>query len=233
MAYPPRDTVAGIVNAIQAEFALQQSANDATAAQLMSLVNSAGKELVLTYPWQQLSRDYTVTTDGVSSEYVLPTDWAYFVDQTQWDQTNGWPLMGPTSPQQWKWVQSSSVLSGRLRYRVRNNKFQVLPTTTSASIVMEYISGEWVENTGGTESYRDIQNTDNVVRLDPFLLQKFGKLKFWEIKGFDTTAFRDDFLRAFYALVGKDKGAPVLSLARSNRFPYITVNNVPDGSWGV
>jgi len=235
MAYPPRDTVAGIINAIQAEFSLQSSVTDATGLNLTALINSAGRELVLTYPWQQLSRDFTVTLTGLTGEYDLPDDWEYFEDQTQWDSTNHWPLMGPTSAQEWKWVNEGNigVAGPRIRYRVRANKFQVFPSTETSTLSMEYISGMWVESTDGSEEYRTVQNSDNVVRLDPFLLQKYAKLKFWETKGFDTTAFKDDFLRVYFGLIGKDKGAPVLNLSRRPNIGLLTVNNVPDGNWNT
>ena len=233
MAYPPRDTVAGIVSAIQSEFSLAQSPSDATAQQLIALINSAGRELLLAYPWQQLSRDYTVNLVADTEQYDLPEDWEYFEDQTQWDDTNHWPLMGPSSPQEWRWVKSGNIgVSGpRLRYRVRANKMQVFPSTTTSVLSMEYISAYWVESAAGDVGYRAVQNSDNVVRLDPFLLQKYAKLKFWEIKGFDTTAFKDDFLRVYFGLIGKDKGAPVLSLNRRRAYPYLTTANVPEANW--
>jgi hypothetical protein len=141
--------------------------------------------------------------------------------------------MGPTSPQEWKWVNEGNIgtFGPRIRYRVRANKLQVFPSTETSTLKMEYISGMWVESTDGLTEYRTIQNSDNVVRLDPFLLQKYAKLKFWETKGFDTTAFKDDFLRVYFGLIGKDKGAPVLSLTNKRSSGLLTVYNVPDGNW--
>jgi hypothetical protein len=42
-----------------------------------------------------------------------------------------------------------------------------------------------------------------------------------------------DFTAAFNMLVGKDKGATVLSLSPRGRSNLIGYNNVPDGSWKV
>jgi hypothetical protein len=232
--YPPRDTVGGIVQAIQAEFALSQSVEDATGRQLTNMISSAGRELVLIYPWQQFNKDFSIDLDGVTESFDLPSDWEYFVDQTQWDTTNRWPLPGPSSPQQWKWLNSGIIaFTPRVRYRVRANKLYVFPHTGTSHIVMEYISGEWVEAADGSERFRSVQTTDDVVLLDSFLLQKYAKLKFWEMKGFDTTAFRDDFLRVFMSLTGKDKGAPVLSLAPIRTSRLLTTRNVPEGNWDV
>jgi hypothetical protein len=235
MAYPPTNSITSIVQAIQSELALPLNGLlDATGQQLASLMTSAGIELMLFYPWQQLSKDFTVVLDGVSQEYNLPTDWEYFVDQTQWDSSNQWPLMGPTSAQQWQWLQNGVVSSmPRIRWRVRANKFQVFPVTETSTLVMEYISGEWVTSSDGLTFYRTIQTGTDISLLDPFLLQKYVKLKFWESKGFNTAAFRDDFMRVYWNLLGKDKGAPVLSLVPSRRSNLITVYNVPDGSWTV
>jgi hypothetical protein len=231
--YPPQDTVAGIIEAVQGELALPQSDSDATGMQLTKLVSSAGQELVLFYPWQQLNKTYEFTTTGVE-QYDLPEDWAYFVDQTQWDKTNMWPLMGPSSPQQWSWLKSGMVaFSSHIRWRVRANKFNVFPSTTGDVINMEYISSWWVWSTDGLNGYRSVQNSDNVVSLDAFLLRKYLKLKFWETKGFNTQAFRDDFMRVYWNIIGKDKGAPVLSLVRRPVSQLITMNNIPEGNWNT
>ena len=69
--------------------------------------------------------------------------------------------------------------------------------------------------------------------FDEWLLTKFLKLKFWETKGFDTTAFRDDFLNMFLSLTGQNMGAPTLTMSPRPASIYIVPNNIPDGSWPV
>ena len=92
------------LNQVAAELGLPQAvtiadADSVQAVQLLAMLNSAGNEMVTYYPWENLKKEWTFdTSDGVG-EYELPSDWCYNIDQTQWDRTNHWPLLGPKSPQ--------------------------------------------------------------------------------------------------------------------------------------
>ncbi len=210
------------------------TASDTQTTQLLSLLNAAGSELVMMYPWEQLTEEWALTTVNGTDNYALPTDWAYFLDQTQWDQTNHWPLMGPKSAQEWQWLKGGLLSQGpRLRFRVRANRFYVFPTEMGTlSLAMEYVRATWVNY--GTDLYRDsVQADADVPVFDPWLLIKFLKLKFFEAKGLNTEAVKSDFLLTLTSTTGKDKGAPILSLAPRLRSILIGPYSVPDGNWPV
>jgi hypothetical protein len=232
-------TALEIVNQAAGELGLlttaSVTASDTQTTQLLSLLNAAGNELVMMYPWEQLTEEYTLNTVNGQEDYALPTDWAYFLDQTQWDRTNHWPLMGPKSAQEWQWLKGGLLSQGpRLRYRVRVNRLYLFPTpgTTVWSLAMEYVRSTWVEYGAGT--YRDtVQSDADVPVFDPWLLVKFVKLKFFEAKGLNTEAVKSDFLLTLTSTTGKDKGAPILSLAPRVRSILIGPYSVPDGNWPV
>ena len=203
--------------------------------QLLSMLNSAGNELLTLYPWEEFVKTWEFDTVDSQDEYTPPTDLGYFVDQTQWDKTNRWPLLGPKSPQEWAWLTSGIVAAApRMRYRVFANKFHLYPVpgSTPFHIRMEYITCNWVQPATGDPTAMVTASAD-VVQYHPWLVSKFVKLKFRELTGLDTTAYRTDFTRMLTALTGKDKGAPKLSL--SPRMPPIFIGpwSIPDGSWGV
>jgi hypothetical protein len=55
-----------------------------------------------------------------------------------------------------------------------------------------------------------------------------------EIKGLDSSAAMRDFQVAFENRKGNGKGAPVLSMVRDFRFPYIQpLTNTPDTGYGA
>lgn len=231
-------TALEIVNQAAGELGLLTTssitASDTQTTQLLSLLNSAGNELVMMYPWEQLTKEWALTTVNGTDNYALPTDWAYFLDQTQWDQTNHWPLMGPKSAQEWQWLKGGLLSQGpRLRFRVRANRFYVFPTAMGTlSLAMEYVRTTWVEY--ATDTYRDtIQADSDVPVFDPWLLVKYLKLKFFESKGLNTEAVKSDFLLTLTSTTGKDKGAPILSLAPRLRSILIGPYSVPDGNWPV
>lgn len=222
---------------------------DLTVQQMLALLNRAGSDMVQGYPWEQLTKTSIIyTQDGVAN-YPLPEDWSYFLDQTQWDRTNHWPLLGPKTAQEWQWLKGGLLSSGpRLRYRVNQGKFEIFPTpsptnTPSADntgvfapweLAMEYVSNGWVKS--GTlvdVYYSEIKADTDIIMLDPWIVSAYLKLKYWEAKGLNTTAYQKDFLNIWEARIGKNKGAQTLTLAPRARTMLIGINNIPDGSWNV
>jgi len=214
-------------------------AGDIQSSQLLALLNSAGNELLLYYPWQQFATPLVINTVAGQENYQLPTDLGYLTDQTQWDTTNRWPLMGPKSPQEWAWLKNSFAASlPRMRFRVQNNVLKLFPVPTSTAtpvLSLEYISGFWVSNSvnGNVTNTDTVTQNNDMVRYEPWLVVKFIKFKFYELKGFATAGVQADFMRIFESLTGKDTGAEKLNLAPGHQNPYIGSWSVPDGSWSV
>lgn len=208
---------------------------DATVQQMLALLDSAGNELIQGYPWSQLTKEwvFNVTTD--SNSYALPADWSYFLDQTQWDRTNHWPLLGPKTAQEWQWLKGGLLSSGpRIRYRVVGNKLEIFPTGAASQLAMEYVADTWLASANLNNTFYNSPTADtDILLLDPWIMVKYLKLKFWEAKGLDTSAYTKDFVGMFEARIGKNKGAPVLTLSPRARTMLIGINNIPDGSWNV
>jgi hypothetical protein len=212
---------------------------DVQSSQLLALLNSGGNELQLYYPWEQFSKEWAFTTVAAQDEYTLPTDLSYFVDQTQWDNTNRWPLSGPKSAQEWAYIKGSLVAPmPRLRYRIAGDVFKIypIPTATSSplSLSMEYVSKNWIAPAIDPLNPVDMISQDSdLLMYNPWLLIKFVKFKFYELKGLPTAGVQGDFMRVFNSLTGKDTGADILSLAGSQSTMYINARSIPDGSWNV
>ena len=208
--------------------------------QLLSLLNSAGNELMLYYPWEQFTKEWNFDTVFDQGDYPVPDDLNYFTDQTQWDRTDHWPLLGPKSTQEWAWLKGALVAAlPRLRYRVANNMFKIWPVPSATgspatyNLNMEYIVKNWIL-TGLSQTPTDMIVTDgDVLQYNPWLLIKFVKFKFYELKGFNTTGVQADFMRVFQSLTGKDVGAKILSLSPQVTSQYLGPWSVPDGSWNV
>jgi len=207
---------------------------DIQSVQLLSLLNSAGNELLMFYPWAQFSKEWVFTTVAGQEDYPLPDDWSYFHDQTQWDRSDRWPLLGPKSPQEWAWLKGSLVAAlPRHRFRVVDGNFKLwpVPGSTNLTMAMEYVTKKWVQS-GAT--FTDMVKQDgDIIRFNPWLMIKFVKLKFYELKGFPTLGPQGDFIRVFNSLTGKDTGAKILSLSPRPTSEYLGPWSVPDGSWNV
>jgi len=236
------------LNQVAAELGLPQSVtiadvNSVQAVQLLAMLNSAGNELVTYYPWEQLKKEWAFTTVDGQGDYALPSDWCYNVDQTQWDRTNHWPLIGPKSPQEWAWLKGGLLAAApRIRFRIQNNMMKLWPVPSAGDapgthvISQEYVTRNWVLSTtaGGAPVEADMVTGDNdTIVFDPWLLIKYVKFKFFSLKGFNTVDVQADFMRIFNSLTGKDVGAPILNLAPRPLSQYLGPWSVPDGSWNV
>lgn len=66
--------------------------------QLLSIFESIGNNLRnRPQNWPQLKRSWTFTTVTDQRRYRLPGDFYRILESSQWDTTNNWPLVGPTS----------------------------------------------------------------------------------------------------------------------------------------
>jgi hypothetical protein len=242
-------TALQVLNQVSGELGLPQvktivGVENAQSIQLLAMLNSSGNELMLYYPWEQFHKEWLLDLQTDQSDYELPVDWNYAIDQTQWDRTNHWPLVGPKSPQEWAWLKGGLLSAApRIRFRISDNKFMLWPKPTADQrpsgsanwlLSLEYIIKNWlITSPPDAAPYESdmIQLDSDVLRYDPWLLVKYVKFKFYELKGFDTTSVQADFMRMFNTLTGKDTGAPILSLAPQGVSMYIGPWSVPDGSW--
>lgn len=230
-----------IINQAANELGLSSTANvtstDTQTVQLLALLNSAGNDLVMAYPWGALRKEQLLATVNGQEAYPMPADWAYYLDQTQWDRTNRWPLMGPKSAQEWQWLKSGILSQGpRMRFRVMDDRLFLFPTPGASvrNLAMEYISKNWVRNPGPPETFADrITTNDQVPELDAWLMIKFLKLKFFSAKGLNTEEVKGDFFMAFSSIAGKAKGAPILNLAPRRASILLGPYSVPEGNWPV
>lgn len=213
------------------------TSTDTTVQQMLALLNRAGSDMVLGYPWEQLTKEWLFTTTAGVVQYPLPSDWSYFLDQTQWDRTNHWPLLGPKTAQEWQWLKGGLLSSGpRIRYRVVGGMFELFPADNSgvSTLAMEYVADTWLKSSTQINTYFNmVQADEDLIMFDPWVISAYLKLKYWEAKGLDTTAYAKDFVSVWEARIGKNKGAPVLTLAPRARSMLIGINNIPDGSWNV
>jgi hypothetical protein len=135
-----------------------------------------------------------------------------------------------------------------MRYRVMNNKFSVWPVpslATSATndppefapyqIAMEYVISNWVIKaaTPDVPTAEMVTEDGDICMYNPWLLIKFTKVKFYQLKQFDASGVQADFMLMFNSLTGKDVGAGVLSLSPGYPPQFLGVWNIPDGSWNT
>ena len=168
------------------------------------------------------------------ANYPMPSDYQRTVNKTQYNKSNRWSVIGPKTAQEWQWIKASYITTGpRMRYRIIGNEFVVWPAAYGANVVLgfEYQSNGWVEAADGTVKTKATADSDTFLFPDRLLVLG-TKLKYFEIKGFDTTTLYADYQRELSKFKAQDAGADTLSM--SPRYPNIllTQNNLPDTGFG-
>ena len=165
--------------------------------------------------------------------YPLPPDYETITDNTHWDKTKHWQMLGPVDAQQWQWLKSGYISTGpRVRWRILGNTFQIWPPyNTQEYLGFEYRSKGWARSSTDQVKNSFTADTDTTV-LDDTVLVLATKLKYFQIKSFDTTALQQDYNRYLSVAKANDKGSATLSFAPAPSAVLIGWANIPDTSYG-
>lgn len=190
-----------------------------------------------------LAQAATASGTGVSLTFsqVLfapPAGFDRQIDKTHWDKSQRWEIIGPETPQQRELLQSGWIATGpRIRYWYQSGYFQIWPPLgTTESLSFDYVSKYWVLATTPTTLVPTKQafsvDSDTCIFPDS-LMRALIKLKYFEIKGFDTTAFYRDYITQRDLAKANDAGSLTLSMAPRPSDILIGWDNIPDAGYGA
>ncbi len=167
------------------------------------------------------------------TKYAMPSDFDRLINRTQWDKTNHWEMIGPQSSQEWQWLKSGYIqTTPRVRFRQLGGFYQIWPPQNESDLYgFEYLSKNWAINASGTPIASFTADDDTCIFQDRLMVSAL-KLKYFSIKGFDTTDFRRDYQYQLEAAMSSDKGAPNLNLAPRPQSVLISYNSIPDSGFG-
>ena len=169
--------------------------------------------------------------------FVPPTDFDRQIDRTHWDKSKLWEMLGPSTPQQREWRRSGYISTGpRIRYSYMGGYFMIWPPLGSTeTLSFEYVSKYWVNATVPTLLTPTKQaftvDTDTCIFPDA-LMRALIKLKYWEVKGFDTTAYYRDYVTQRDLAKANDAGSQTLSMNPRPASVLIGWENIPDSDYG-
>jgi len=165
--------------------------------------------------------------------YDLPDDFETITNRTMWDKSKHWEMLGAEDAQQWQWLKSGYISTGpRVRWRILDNQFCIWPImNTQEYLGWEYRSKGWARAADGTVKNSFTADSDTTV-LDDRIMVLLTKMKYWGIKGFDTTVVAQDYQRYLSVAKANDKGAPNLSFSPQASRVLIGYANIPDTGYG-
>ena len=192
--------------------------------------NNTTKEVVMS---QYASGSGVQSVVCAQTAYDLPADFETITDRTQWDKSKHWEMLGPEDAQQWQWLKSGYISTGpRVRWRILDGQFQIWPImNTQEYLGWEYRSKGWARSDTGAIKNSFTADTDTTV-YDDRLMVLATKLKYFQVKSFDTTALSQDYQRYLSVIKANDKGAPNLSFAPYPSKVLIGYANIPDTGYG-
>lgn len=211
---------------------------DKNCIQLWELATEVGQQLAFgegNFEWQELSREFIITTVIGQSAYNLPADFNGFVTDSEWNRTTRLPVIG--SLQQFEWqMLKARLLTGTTftaLFRVQGGQVVFYDTPSSVqTIVLPYQSRGWVLNNDGVTYQDNLINNNDMVLFDPLLFKLGLKLRWFEAKGFDTTKIQAQYDRVLRGVKATDSPGRTLSLAKGADYPYLGVINIPDTGYG-
>lgn len=173
----------------------------------------------------------TITFQKV--KYALPVDYDSTVPRTHWDKSKHWEMLGPEDAQQWEWLLSGYISTGpRIRWRLLGNTFQIWPgVSTNELLGYEYRSVSWAMSAAGVAKTSFTADTDTCIYPDRLMVLA-TKLKYFEAKGFDTTAMYRNYIEELQTVMAQDMSAANLSFAPRPGTVLIGYDNIPDTGYG-
>jgi hypothetical protein len=192
--------------------------------------NNTTKVVVMS---QMASGDGVQSVVCAQTAYDLPPDFETMTNRTHWDKSKHWEMLGPEDAQQWQWLKSGYISTGpRVRWRILDNQFCIWPImNTQEYLGWEYRSKGWARSATGAIKNSFTADSDTTV-LDDRIMVLGTKLKYFQIKSFDTTALTQDYQRYLSIAKANDKGAPNLSFSPQASRVLIGYANIPDTGYG-
>lgn len=184
-----------------------------------------------------LSQPATVTANGTlftltKVKYTMPSDFDRIIDDTEWDKSKHWKMLGPETPQQWEWLISGYISTGpRIRFRIFGNYFTIWPSLGVADTLgFEYVSNAWAASGAGVAQTSFLADTDTCIFPDRLMVLAL-KNKYFQVKGFGDI-YSGDYARELSIAKANDAGSPTLSMAPKVSDVLIGWANLPDSNYG-
>ena len=173
-------------------------------------------------------------------EYALPEDFEALIDGTLWDRTSYREMRGTLTPQEWQQARSGLIQTVSIAplYRIRGSSTGVgrsiylepIPTTED-TLVMEYVSGSWLQSGNDRTMFVDRISTDADIPLfDDDLMEMDLEWRFKQSRGLTFAAELAEWEMERDRRFAADAGPRTIVLGqgrRRTRWP-----NTPESGFG-
>ena len=147
--------------------------NEDVAVQIFQAVKTSITDLARNYQWQELQKEYTFSSVVNQAGYNLPSDFDRLIDNTFWNATQNWAMIGGLTPESWRVLKNSLITQAETveYYRIRGNQIIIHRTPSVVeNYVFEYISKNIVKSASDVEQTGFLADTDITV-IDEYLVR--------------------------------------------------------------
>ena len=147
--------------------------NEDVAVQIFQAIKTSITDLARNYQWQELQKEYTISSVISQAGYNLPSDFDRLIDNTFWNASQNWAMIGGLTPESWRVLKNSLITQAETveYYRIRGNQIIIHRTPSVVeNYVFEYISKNIVKSASDVEQTEFLADTDITV-IDEYLVR--------------------------------------------------------------
>ena len=193
------------------------SSTETFAVEMQGLVNEVGEDIAKSHDWQALIKVATITGDGTTVAFDLPSDYARMLVKSDiLDTTNfAWGYTRVLDINDFLWIKQQGLQALPGSWILYGNQFQFQPAPQSAATAeYPYIDKNYAQATGGG-AYKPAFTADTDVYRLPERLLRLGLIWRWrQNKKLDYGDDEAAFVKAFAEESGRDKGSRIFRSGR-------------------
>jgi hypothetical protein len=187
------------------------SSTDRQYVELLSIIQEMATRIARGYEWQKLSRIHTLTGDGTTEDWDLPSDYDRMLVKSQiWSSSLETPLSPISSLDKWLGMDVQSFDFVVNAWIIYGGQMHIKPALASAVTAKFFYQSNLIvaPNAGSNKAVFDA-DTDTF-RLDEQML-KLGSIWRWkEQKGQAYAEWMEDYEELKERLIVRDKGSRLL-----------------------
>jgi len=201
------------------------ASSDSAQARLCRCLTIAGRALVQVYQWPHLRRVCDITAAaGDGRAWTVPADFAGFIPDTAWNQTQDQWIPGPLDAVTWQEYEATGTTPASPCFRFVQGAFAVIPSgsvTDGDALQYEYHGKSWVMPTGQTVPTEDRATAGTDTVWFPSGLMAAALRRAWLLSNsMDTTTAEPAYWQAIDSAKGAETTAPALPLGQRRTTLY-------------
>jgi len=155
------------------------------AKQVLEALNIAIINVSRANDWEELQDQHTFNSVASTEGYDLPADFDSIIDNTFWNTTRLRTVIGPTTPQDWRILNNSTITGATANdyFRIRKGQTLIFPIPTAIEgYIYEYMTDLRVNSSVGVGQTGWEADTD-VPNIDEYLVRLYATWRFLKMQG--------------------------------------------------